>query len=225
VEALSELAVARAVVEGRPPDQAPVSPPRRGVSDETCEAEVEARRIARERRWLQAVPSRLHARTPIVGRPRRRSPLLTLCAAVTLTDATGRVEHCGLVALRLRSPRALDAFSNAARRTLATEIATSAREQWVDAVLCAAAGALDAAAAQHQRRVEILDRREAAMLGVRHSAARALVQPGLFDARGQRALEHREAISAQLTQEAAERGRAAELSRALTCSVELVGLT
>jgi hypothetical protein len=92
------------------------------------------------------------------------------------------------------------------------------------AVLAAYAGELAAAASSHAQAIDALERRERAMSASLRSTARELVQLGLFDARGMKAIDARRRTAGALLQPAQERLRSLAGSRRLVTNIELTAI-
>ncbi len=209
-ESLTESRVAAAVLRGDPiepdVDAAPVQP---GNTDLRTEAFEEVQRLSLRREWRArsagiehacAAQRRLLAR---VGRSRSSTlrPGSIVVFTIVLRNRPGEIVHAELIPVALCD----DADERTARRH----------------VEHAAAGGLARAADAHRLVTAALRAREQAIAAVGASAARALVQAGLFDRRALLAAQAERRTSAALAAEAQDRIAALRAADALTVSLDL----
>lgn len=231
LDLLTESRVAAAVMEGAAIDDV-LEPraPEPALAAPTAAAECEAARLRTIREWLTASSGPRNAPRvragPLITVARRGGGLAgaTCLYRVALTASSGQVTHGELIALR-------DAFAvppaastcGAAREALDRWRRT--REPLVRQVAAdVSASRIDEVTALHEAAIASLERREAAMARARPSAARELVQPGLFDRRAVRAQQAGRQSAGALLEESDAQLASLERSRALTTSVELVAL-
>lgn len=229
---LTESRVAAAVMDGAPIEEAG-DPPGTG-SDFTAPAsgasQREAERLRAVRRWTPASqargPARIAKAGPLVTRTRRMPGVrgATCLYCVSLIAPGGRVEHSELIAMRdtEASPPASSSFA-ATRRALDHWIGT--RERHVRrAVVSASRARLADVSARHETWVTSLERRERAMVQSRPSAARQLVQAGLFDRRAIRTHQAQRRSAGALLEESEARIASLNAAMNVSTSVELTAV-
>lgn len=206
-DVLGESRIAAAVMEGVLPAEGGEPESRQPPGDAAvedgrlrAEAEAEALRLERHRSWLPSRTGRgrapgLAATLVRLRRSTLDSGLVCVCV-VTLGAADGTVVERRVACLHV-PPRAVQRFGPGGLRTApgirrAVNAFLAAGDRAVRAAAAAAAaGPLEAAAAVHLQAVERLERRARAVAAELPSAARRLVQPGLFDMRAIHADEAR----------------------------------
>jgi superfamily II DNA or RNA helicase len=238
-DVLSESRVASAVMEGTPlkeeepedpvfsraPAIARALPAPIALRDE---AHVEAARLGEQRPWLSASgahrsPPALAA-TAIRMRGTALPPGLLCIYTISLCSPDGVVVHrrvaCGHEAW------ATSTFQRQAAsvRQLAEGFLRQREGAVRAAVLAAYAGELDAAATSRVAALDAMAQREHAMASARPSAARELVQAGLFDGRALRLLEARRLASATLLDASEDRLRSLAEARSLATTTELTAV-
>ena len=221
---LTESSIATAVMEGAeiavPEVPSAEHQPMPGLRAESRE---EADRIAGERRSLGNAPLGPAVRQILV-QPSKRFRNVTVCIAARLEDGAGRVVHASLVPLRIDWQLRVAPVRHAQWRALATALDATHRKALQSAARLAAAEALQTAAARHAYVIASLRRRDAAILQARPSAARRLVQAGLFDARAVRASERQRQTATLLAEAADNRTRGLEDASRLREVLLLIGL-
>ena len=235
VDALSDSRVADAVMDGRPldPDAEGTQSP---APDVACpppavlrgEAEAAVVRLGMQRTWLsRSGPQRSEIPIPTTIVRLRSSalpPAIVCIYAICLSTTAGapvyRHVTCACEPAAATGPMRTAAHA----RSLASAF-LAAREPAVQAVVLAALAAdLAAAAATHRHALLRMRDRELAMAEALPSAARELVQAGLFDSRAVRGLEaRRRSYDALLEASRARLGTLASDTE-LVKSVELTGI-
>ncbi len=219
--AFTESRVTQAVMGGRP-----LAVPDTAATDLfvtfalRAEAQREAERIAFQRRFST---DRCTTPRPVVTLRRcRTTPSLTVIYRVWLEDQHGRCVHSIVV------PLAIDVrVARAARRARELRALVEGTQEEHGAQIratvdLASSADLRLATAQHGAVVATLRRRERALSGSLPSAARQLVQAGLFDRRAVHEAEARQRSAALLAADTEDRTEAMLKSARLSPHVTLV---
>jgi superfamily II DNA or RNA helicase len=209
LELLSESRVADAVMAGRA-DSLPTPAAERVVGTEwdlADEATREALRLAEQRRWLSSErgvrwPGR-PAVTAVNARGHADASLVTLVYTLSLVTADGRLIHSEPLVLAIRVGSLPDRVRSAADAIRTLEHALASSQCPIDALIAARRRELacDVVPA-HRALVAALRTRELAIADIRVSAARQLVQSGLFDRRALREADTRDAVHRRRAEDA-----------------------
>jgi superfamily II DNA or RNA helicase len=221
LDRLSEAAVADAVLRGVPITEGEAAKSERPAKpDLRVEATLEAERLERCRRWRRISPRRSgdNDRPPAIVasriRIRRRATTLTCVYRLWLRTAEGRLIHEELVATREHMQGVAGDLRQLADRR---RQAPPEMRGWIEQRL----GAVEAGHA----RVQLgLEHRARALRSEVASAARALVQAGLFDRRALRRRDAREHAAAALADRFDDEATAAASARTLSRGVDLVSV-
>ena len=206
VDRLTETEIGAAVMEGRPVRIPPAPTQRNPILDLREEAIAESRRISIERAWRRQSGGAATAdRRLLALRSRRPAQRLELVVAVRLEDPEGRVVHTSMAAVTFECRLWRAMRSRADWRLLATDLSSASHQEWRRAVQDAVRREVEYAV-EHQRvGVNVIAARDTAILESHTSAARQLVQAGLFDRRALTARDRRRAAAAILTEDRALR--------------------
>lgn len=220
LDRLAESAVADAVLDRVPLDDPPLDDRAAHESfDLRAEAEAEAARLAEHREWQARSGRSPHlARGDagvLVTRLRRHwPPSITAVYALSLSSPAGRVEHQELVVTR-----GLPAGTSTRAASYVSQ-----QRQHAAAVLAHLAPCVHAVGETHARVQRALEERAASLGAQTPSAARALVQAGLFDRRAVLACRDRARAADRLAEGfELDAGAAAEVV-ALRPALELVAI-
>ena len=223
--AITESSVAAAIIGGEP-----IGPPAHGSGWSasywrlTQEGDDEARRIEIERRADARFRLRASDDAVLITALRRRSPpRLTLVLQILLSHRAGRPVHSELVVLQTDIRWDGDRRARRLRRFVAS-LVDECWDSLVAAVECSAAVSVERAAHHHTVVITRLQQRDHAMLKTLPSAARRLVQAGLFDSRALKALERERRAAAQIVGDVDERADVAASSLRLERIVRLAGV-
>jgi hypothetical protein len=158
----------------------------------------------------------------VVRLKRRAIPPGLVCVyLVSLGSHTGVLKYRHLICAHVGPHRIPDQSSAAGIRRAVTRWIEECEPAARAAISQAHAGPLATAAAQHARALDELLRRDADIRAALPSAARELVQVGLFDRRALKGAEMRRRSVGALLEATEERLAAAARSSALVPSVEL----
>jgi superfamily II DNA or RNA helicase len=236
LELLTESRVAAAVLEGTALDE-PAAPNRDpdGSIDEApagslTAARDEAARLRLVRRWFRSsshsAPRRSGAAGPLVcvmkAPPRARGA--TCVYRMALSGEDGRAAHTELIAVH--DPEC--AAPSSSRRRAAREALDAwllAREPAVRTLLLAGlAERISRITTSHGAAVAALEEREAAIARAVPSAARELVQAGLFDSRAVRAHQARRRAAGTLLEESEQRLRSLGSAERLALTIDVAAV-
>lgn len=221
LEVLTESAVADAILSRTPLTDELATPPAMGHTlDLRVDALAEADRIGRCREWRaqSPPPAAASGRPPglLVTRIHRRQSrgTVTCVYKVSLQTRDGRIVHEELVPTR-------EALTTDV--TSVQMVAQSQRDNTsaLSALFAARLAQIDAA---HVAVEEALERRARLLQGELPSAARTLVQAGLFDRRALRRLEARDRGVAAIVEQLDTQAEQAAASQTLIRTVELVAV-
>ena len=233
LELLSESAVADAVMTGDAVLRAtplhvhvPSAPPRL-----EAEAADEAGRLADVRRWTAFERSPDAASRPVVTVVRRTDPAseptVTLLYSLALITPDARVVHSEPLALRVQVEGALETVRDGSHALAVVDEVIRVAQPHIDALV---SGRFEMASRsvlpQHGQLLASLRARELTIAGDRISAAKQLVQAGLFDRRSVREAEARQAVESRRSEDSgamlAALARAEKLSRSVKLEAALV---
>ena len=189
------------------------------------EGDDEGRRIMSVRR-LRALAGRLPRSSAVAAFARRkdRNSELTIIVEIRLADATGSAIHSELVALRARPTASVGRKWKDLRSHVAS-LMTTAPWTAIEAVAQqSSAGSLATAARQHALVVMRLQGRDHAMRQALPSAARSLVQAGLFDNRALRKRETEKKRATVLVEDSDARSEAIAAVLRVAQTISLVAV-
>ncbi len=236
LDALNESRVASAVMAGQPfdrPDAPSVPSPelQRAVTappELHLDAQAEAARAAQQRAWRSVARTPGRARGVVativhVGDP-QISPGLVCVYTVTLCTPAGATVYRQLVCVRVNTSGNPTGRSSTDVRCTVRNFLAESEPSVRAAVLAAQAGVLETATTAHRNALQPLASRDSTIRIQLASAARELVQVGLFDGRALKALETRRRFAAALLENSEERLSAIGHDMALEANIELTAV-
>ena len=235
-DVLTESRVAAAVMNGTPLEPSETSvrtdtPPDHIISPSPSlgeEAHAEARRIAQQRVWRS--PSRKRRRgsgiLTTVARLRadRIAPGLVCIHSVSLSSETGATQYRQLVCTHVTAPADPAHRSSSGVRSMVRAFIRDREPAVASAALAMHAELLGAATSQHAAAAARLTRRDSNINAAVPSAARELVQVGLFDSRALQAPGARRHARGTLLTSPQEPTAATARNSTLATRVELVAV-
>ena len=225
--AVTESAVAGGIILGRqiplPDTRPPSSPPCVRL---TGEGEDEARRIMSARRLGRWARRRSLGAPALVtsGGRHGRSAHLTLIVEIRLEDPSGYAIHSEVVALRTLSASAACRKWKDLRAAVEALMAPPFWSAVESVVLQCTSASLAGAVGQHALVVTQLQARDRAIRQTLPSAARNLVQAGLFDNRAVRARDKAHRVATLLVEDSEARDEATASSLRIVKTVRLIAV-
>jgi superfamily II DNA or RNA helicase len=233
ITALSDSRVASAIMEGTRLDESDgLIGSRVPATDQALpapaalrtEADAEAVRLGRQRAVLSASGRQRRSPALVTTIVRRRTSELFCIYTISLCTQSGTAIYRHVACAREGWPLGPSPRTATDVRRLTTDFLKNREPALRAVVLAAHAAELAAAATTHARALEAMEQREHTIAAALPSAARELVQVGLFDRRALKTLWAQRRVSGALLEASEERLRSLARTRELVTAAELTAI-